>query len=85
MTEIKIKIDGMMCEKCENRVNEAIKRNLKVKKVISSHKDKLTTIICKDNYSDEQIKNTISETGYTILEISRSPYNKKHLFGLKIK
>ena len=37
MTEITLKIDGMMCGMCEAHMNDAVRNALKVKKVTSSH------------------------------------------------
>lgn len=37
MTQITIKIDGMMCGMCESHVNDAVRRAFPVKKVTSSH------------------------------------------------
>ena len=35
MTQITIKIDGMMCGMCESHVNDAVRRAFPVKKVTS--------------------------------------------------
>ena len=37
MLKITMGIDGMMCGMCESHINDAIRREFKVKKVTSSH------------------------------------------------
>ena len=82
MTEITLKIDGMMCGMCESHVNAAIRNAFDVKKVTSSHSDKETVIIAENDIPDEKIKEVIDETGYELKEIIRKPYEKKGLFGI---
>lgn len=82
MTEITLKIDGMMCGMCESHVNAAIRNAFDVKKVTSSHSDKETVIIAENDIPDEKIKEVIDETGYELKEIIHKPYEKKGLFGI---
>ena len=82
MTEITLKIDGMMCGMCESHVNASVRNAFDVKKVTSSHSDGKTVIITESDIPDEKIKEVIAETGYELKEISRKPYEKKGLFGL---
>ena len=81
MTKITLRIDGMMCSMCESHVNDAIRRNFKVKKVMSSHAKGRTEILTEQDMTDQQIITALAETGYRILGISREPYEKKGLFA----
>ena len=45
MLKITMEIDGMMCGMCENHINDAIRREFKVKKVTSSHTKRQTVIL----------------------------------------
>ena len=81
MTKTTLKIDGMMCGMCESHVNEAIRRDFKVKKVTSSHAKKETEIISEDALNEEKLKAVIEETGYQLLSVTSEPYEKKGLFG----
>ena len=83
MIKITINIEGMMCQMCEAHTNDAIRKAFKVKKVTSSAKNNETIIIADKDISDEEINKALEETGYTILGITREPYEKKGLFGLK--
>ncbi len=77
MVKITADINGMSCSMCEAHVNDAIRKNLKVKKVSSSHRKNQTVIIAQEDISDEDIKNALEGTGYTVADISREPYEKK--------
>lgn len=81
MVKTTLKIDGMMCGMCESHVNEAIRRDFKVKKVTSSHAKKETEIISEDALNEEKLKAVIEETGYQLLSVTSEPYEKKGLFG----
>ena len=81
MVKITLKIEGMGCGMCEAHVNEAVRNGCDVKSVTSSHKDAETIIISENDIDDDKIKSIISETGYTLVDISREPYVKKKLFS----
>ena len=81
MVKTTLKIDGMMCGMCESHVNEAIRRDFKVKKVTSSHAKKETEIISEDALNEEKLKAVIEATGYQLLSVTSEPYEKKGLFG----
>ena len=81
MVKTTLKIDGMMCGMCESHVNEAIRRDFKVKKVTSSHAKKETEIISEDALNEEKLKAVIEETGYQLLSVTSEPYEQKGLFG----
>lgn len=81
-----VSVDGMMCGMCESHVNDAIRNNLKVDKVTSSHKDKKTVIFSKEEPDTDLIKATIEETGYTVngIEVIQDEEKKgffRKLFG----
>ena len=72
-------VEGMMCPMCEKHMNDAIKQNLNVKKVTSSHENKQTEILSVNPLSEDEVKKAVSETGYEISEYSCE--KKKGLFG----
>ena len=81
MYKIEVKIDDMACAMCEAHINEVISNNFKIKKVKSSHRDGLTTIIANDMVDQDKIRKYIDDTGYKVKDISVSPYEKKSIFG----
>lgn len=61
-----IKIEGMMCEKCENKVKEALS---KLGTVESVSKDSKEAILTNTNTNNTLIKNTIDDLGFEVIEI----------------
>ncbi len=67
MDKIKIKIKGMMCEGCENRVQNALKEIKGVENVEADHKTGMVMITGK-NIEYKEIKETLEDLEYEILE-----------------
>ncbi len=66
MYEIKLDIDGMACGMCESHINDAIRRQLRVKKVRSSHRKGSTLITAEEKISREEIERALEGTGYIV-------------------
>ncbi len=62
-----IKVDGMMCVHCEARVKNALETIDGVIEVIPDHKSKTATIKLSKEVSDDLLKKTVEEQGYTVL------------------
>ncbi len=80
MYKTTVSIDGMMCSMCESHVNDAIRKNLAVKKVTSSHKKNETVIISDSELVREQIEKALDGSGYRVMSVTGEPYEKKGLF-----
>lgn len=72
MIETILKIDGMSCGMCESHINDVIRNQFKVKKVKSSHRKGQTIIISEEKLDHFELKNAISNTGYTVLDITEN-------------
>ena len=83
MFQTTVKIDGMMCGMCESHVNDAIRAKLSVKKVSSSHKKGETVIISENELTKEMVTAALDGSGYTVMNVTCEPYEKKRLFGRK--
>lgn len=81
MKKTTIKIDGMMCGMCEAHVKDVIRRNFKAKKISVSRFKNAATIISENAFDERQIKTVIENTGYRIISISVTDYEKKGLFS----
>ena len=82
MQEIILKIDGMMCGHCEAHVNDAIRNAFPVKNVSSSHQKGETVIQTRQPVDVEQLKATVEQTGYRVLDVTvREAQEKRGLFG----
>lgn len=82
MVKYTVKIEGMRCGKCEARVNNALKENFDLKSLKVSKDEKQAVMISKAELDEGKIKETIEDTGFTFVSVSKEPYEKKGLFGL---
>lgn len=80
MFKTTLTIDGMMCGMCEAHVNDAVRANVKVKSVKSSHKNGITEIISEQAIDTELVAAAIEKTGYHVLQTKTEPYEKKGWF-----
>ncbi len=62
-----MKIDGMMCVHCEARVKNSLEALDGVTEVIPDHKSKTAIVKLSKDVSDEILKSTVEEQGYTVL------------------
>ena len=69
MKKTVLHINGMMCGMCESHINDVIRREFKIKKVTSSHSKGITEILSEEPLNEEQLRNAIKQTGYTLTEI----------------
>lgn len=83
MLKITMEIDGMMCGMCESHINDAIRREFKVKKVASSHTKRQTVILTEKPLDEDKLRKVIDETGYKVMSIETAEEEKRGgLFGL---
>lgn len=82
MVKMILSVDGMMCPMCEAHMNDAIRRDFKVKSVTSSHAKKTVEIVCTDALDEERLRATVTETGYDLLGVSVEAYEKKGFFSM---
>lgn len=80
MVKITLRIDGMACGMCESHINEAVRRRFAVKKVSSSHSKGITEIFSEAPLDENDLREAINATGYTVCSVSTEPYVKKGLF-----
>ena len=66
MEEIKVKINGMVCGGCENRVKNALSSINGVEKVEADHKTGNVTIMSKEEIDIEKIKETVEDLGFEV-------------------
>ena len=67
MKEIIFKVNGMMCEGCENRVKNAVGNIEGVENVSADHITGKVTVTVNDDVSKEVIKETLEDIGYEIV------------------
>ena len=59
-----VKINGMMCNMCENHVNKAISGNFPVESVKADHEKGICEIVSAQALDEEKLKAVIADTGY---------------------
>ena len=68
MNKINLKVNGMVCNGCENRVKNALMNIEGVSKVKASYKKSLVTISAKDEINSKDIENVIKKLGYEVVK-----------------
>ena len=82
MIQTIVKVEGMICGMCEAHVNDAIRKAVPAKKVTSSHTKGEALILIVEKPDAETIRRAIDPTGYTVTDITSSPYEKRELRSL---
>ena len=68
MCEIKIKVEGMACEHCTQRVKNALEKLSGVEAVEVCLENKIVTVKYDDNQvTQEDMKSAIEEQGYDVV------------------
>lgn len=81
MVKIILSIEGMKCVKCEEHMNDAVRKAFAVQKVTSSHEKRETVILSAEDIPEEKLREVVADTGYELQGVSKEPYEKKGLFG----
>lgn len=64
MKEIQIKVSGMVCEGCENRVKNAVSILDGIQSVEANHKTGIVTIISNKEIEKSDIEEKINDIGF---------------------
>ena len=68
MKELEIKVNGMVCGGCENRVKTALSTIEGVESVEANHNTGIVTVKAEKDLDVAQIKEKIVDLGYEIVE-----------------
>ena len=66
-----VNIDGMCCEHCAKRVEEKLSTAKNVVSVDVKFKKKIAVIRSREEVSEEEIKQIVTDAGYTFLSIEQ--------------
>ena len=81
MIKTTLKIDGMMCSMCEAHICDVIRRTVPgAKKVAASHAKGEAGFLTDEAVDEKLLKDAIAATGYTCLDVTAEPYEKKGWF-----
>ena len=68
MKEIKLNVEGMVCEGCEKRVENALKTINGVNEVIAKHESGIVTITADNEIEKNVIEEKIEDLGFEVKE-----------------
>lgn len=68
MKETIIKVEGMVCNGCENRVQNALKNIDGVENVVADHTTGTVTITSKNEVAESVMKEKIEDIGFEVKE-----------------
>lgn len=71
-----IKIQGMHCQHCQNRVEQALNNLEGVSAKVNLKKEE-TVVTMKSHHDEQSLRNAIQEAGYEVISIEE----KKSLFS----
>ncbi len=66
MKEIIIKVEGMVCGGCENRVQNAVKTIKGIKNVVANYKEETVSILAKESVNIREIIEKIETIGFKV-------------------
>lgn len=68
MKETIIKVEGMVCGGCENRVQNALKTIEGVEEVDANHETGIVKVTAKDEVDEKVMKEKIEDIGFEVKE-----------------
>lgn len=68
MKEIIIKVSGMVCVGCENRIQNAIKLLAGVSNVVANHDDGSVKVMASEDVTIDSLKEVIEDLGFDVIE-----------------
>lgn len=75
--QITLAISGMQCGHCEANINDAIRDAFTINKVSSNHTKGQTIVIAPHALDEEKLRETIENSGYTLVGITKENYKKR--------
>ena len=68
MKHIELNVEGMMCEKCENRIENSLSMIEGIKNVKASRENKKVIIDADDNVNEDDIVKRIEDLDYEVIK-----------------
>lgn len=68
MEKIEIKVNGMMCEGCENRIKNALSTIKQIEDIHANHTTGIVTLTIKEKIEIKEIEEIINDIGFEVLK-----------------
>lgn len=68
MKEIKLNVNGMVCEGCENRVKNALSTIEGIENVEANHKTGVVTVTCNKEIQISVIEEKLDDIGFEVVK-----------------
>ena len=68
MKETVIKVNGMVCNGCENRVQNALKTIDGIEEVVANHNDGIVTITSNEDVARNVMEEKIEDIGFEVVK-----------------
>ena len=68
MKEIILKVEGMVCVGCENRVKKSLQTIKKIRSVNADYQTGIVSIECEVDIDENNIKQRIDDIGFKVIE-----------------
>lgn len=75
--QMTLAISGMQCGHCEANINDAIRDAFDIDKVSSNHTKGQTIIVANTALDEEKLRETIENSGYTLVGVTKENYKKR--------
>ena len=71
MKETIIKVNGMVCNGCENRVQNALKNIEGIEEVVADHNKGIVTVKSKEEVSKKVMEEKIEDIGFEVVNVEK--------------
>lgn len=68
MKEVKIKVNGMECEGCQNRIKNTLERIKEVKEVNANYKTGIVIITLNEEININKLEEKIEDIGFEVVK-----------------
>jgi len=76
MVKVIMEVEGMHCEMCENRVNNAVKAIVAPQSITSSAKNNRTEFVAAEAPNEAAVRTAVEDMGFSVKGYSVKPYKK---------
>ena len=68
MKETLLKVKGMVCNGCENRIKNALENMEGIKNVVADHISGIVTVTANNDVSEDKMKEKIEDIGFEVVK-----------------